>query len=250
VFDPDSYLARIGFTGPTDPSAETLRLLQVAHLLTVPFENLDISLGRKIICDEERFVDKIVRLRRGGFCYELNGAFAGLLRALGFNVTLLSARVSQPEGEASPEFDHLTLRVNLAEPWLVDVGFGDSFLDPLRLTPWSEQEQYGRKFRITEADGAMIVERQEPTGGWRPQYQFTLKPRQLSEFARRCRYQQTSPDSHFTQQKICTLATLDGRITLSDLKFTQTRNGVREERQLRDEEEWRSILEKDFGVRL
>jgi N-hydroxyarylamine O-acetyltransferase len=244
------YLARIGFTGPTDPSAETLRLLHVAHLLTVPFENLDISLGRKIVCDEEHFIDKIIRLRRGGFCYELNGAFAALLRTLGFSVTLLSARVSRPEGGASPEFDHLALRVDLAEPWLADVGFGDSFLDPLRLTPGSEQEQYGRKFRITEADGAMIVERQEPTGHWRPQYQFTPVPRQLSEFARRCRHQQTSPDSHFTQQRICTLATPDGRITLSDLKFIQTRNGVREERHLRDEEEWRSLLEKDFGVRL
>lgn len=245
-----AYLARIGFTGPTDPSVQTLRQLQVAHLFTVPFENLDISLGRKIICDEERFIDKIIRLRRGGFCYELNGAFAALLRALGFSVTLLSARVSRPEGGASPEFDHLALRVDLAEPWLADVGFGDSFLDPLRLKAGSEQEQYGRKFRITEADGAMIVERQEPTGHWRPQYQFTLKPRLLREFTRRCRYQQTSPESHFTQQRICTLATPAGRITLSDLKFIQTRNGAREERQLRDEEEWRSILEKEFGVRL
>jgi N-hydroxyarylamine O-acetyltransferase len=245
-----SYLARIGFTGPTDPNAETLRRLQVAHLLTVPFENLDISLGRKIVCDEERFVDKIVRLRRGGFCYELNGAFAGLLRALGFSVTLLSARVSRPEGGASPEFDHLALRVDLEEPWLADVGFGDSFLAPLRLKAELEQEQDGCTFRITEADGVMIVERQEPTRPRRPQYQFTLVPRQLSEFARRCRYQQTSPESHFTQQRICTLATLDGRITLSDLKFIQTRNGVREERHLRDEEEWRTVLKKDFGVQL
>jgi N-hydroxyarylamine O-acetyltransferase len=250
VFDPACYLARIGVLGPTDPSAENLRRLHVAHLFTVPFENLDISIGRKIICDEERFVDKIVRLRRGGFCYELNGAFAALLRVLGYTVTHLSARVSRPEGGASPEFDHLTLRVDLAEPWLADVGFGDSFVEPLRLTLGVEQEQYGRKFRINQADGVMIVERQEPTGHWRPQYQFTLLPRQLGEFSPRCRYQQTSPDSHFTQQRICTLATPDGRITLSDLKFIRTRNGVRKERPLRDEEEWRTVLEKDFGVRL
>jgi N-hydroxyarylamine O-acetyltransferase len=250
VFDLDSYLARIGFTGPTNPSAETLRRLHVAHLFTVSFENLDISLGRKIVCDEERFVHKIVHLGRGGFCYELNGALAALLRALGFSVTLLSARVSRPEGGASPEFDHLTLRVDLAEPWLADVGFGDSFVEPLRLTLGVEQEQYGRKFRIRETDGGMMVERKESTRHWRPQYQFTLVPRELSEFAPRCLYQQTSPDSHFTQQRICTLATPDGRITLSDLKYIRTRKGVRKERQLRDEGEWRRVLEKDFGVRL
>lgn len=250
VFDFNSYLARIGFTGPTEANLDTLRRLHLSHLRTVPFENLDISLGRKIVCEESRFLHKIVDLRRGGFCYELNGAFAALLRALGYNVTLLSARVSRADGSASPEFDHLALRVDLEEPWLVDVGFGDSFLEPLRLKAEIEQEQHRRKFRITEADGIMIVQRSEATGQWRPQYQFTLAPRQLTDFAPMCHYHQTSPDSHFTQQRICTLATPDGRITLSDLKFIRTTNGVREERLLSDEQEWRAILEKDFGVKL
>ena len=87
------YLQRVGYAGSRQPTAETLRKLHRAHMLSVPFENLDISLGRKIICEEEAFLRKIVERRRGGFCYELNGAFAALLRELGFKVTLLSARV-------------------------------------------------------------------------------------------------------------------------------------------------------------
>src|SRR5246127_1155601 len=158
--DTAAYLARIGYTESTVPSSDSLRALHAAHLYAVPFENLDISLGRKITCEEERFLHKIVALRRGGFCYELNGAFAALLRELGFRVTLLSARVAREGGSASPDFDHLALRVDLDEPWLADVGFGDSFLEPLRLIPEIEQEQYGQRFRIAVVRGVMIVHRQ------------------------------------------------------------------------------------------
>lgn len=250
MFDLHAYLARIGLTGPADPTSETLRRLHLAHLRTVPFENLDISLGREIVCDEQRFLHKVVDLRRGGFCYELNGAFAALLRTLGYVVTLLSARVSRREGGASPEFDHLALQVDLEEPWLVDVGFGDSFLEPLRLNTGAVQEQLERSFRISPTEGCMVVEREESPGLWRPQYQFTQESRQLSDFVPRCHYHQTSPESHFTQQRICTLATPDGRITLSDLRFIRTRNGIREERMLTSEQEWQALLQSDFGVTL
>ena len=121
-----AYLERIHYTGSATPSAETLRALHRAHMLAVPFENLDIEFGRKIPCDEDAALHKIVDLRRGGFCYELNSAFAALLRALGFPVTLLSARVTRSDGSESPEFDHLAIRVDLDRPWLADVGFGDS----------------------------------------------------------------------------------------------------------------------------
>src|SRR5712691_1982485 len=144
-----AYLGRIGYKGKVSPTVETLRGLHRAHLLSVPFENLDISLGRQILCDEGAFVRKIVERHRGGFCYEINGAFASLLRSIGFKVTLLSARVPKKDGSDGPEFDHLALRVDLDEPWLADVGFGDSFLDPLRLGTSAEQKQDGGVFRIT-----------------------------------------------------------------------------------------------------
>src|SRR6516164_4638735 len=150
-----AYLDRIKYSGSSDPTAETLRALHRAHLFSVPFENLDISLGRKIVIDEAAILNKVVYLRRGGFCYELNCAFAQLLRALNYEVTLLSARVARPNGAEGPEYDHLTLRVDLDEPWLVDVGFGDSFLEPLRLQPATELIDPHGTFRLL-ADGERL----------------------------------------------------------------------------------------------
>src|SRR6266550_6884083 len=150
--DIQAYLQRISYTGPLVPIAETLRLLQVAHLQTVPFENLSIHSGEPIVLDDDALFEKIVRRRRGGFCYELNGLFAALLRALGFDVKMLSARVANAEGIFGPDFDHMTLLVTLAEPWLVDVGFGDSFLEPLKLDEESAPIHGHRAYRIVRED--------------------------------------------------------------------------------------------------
>jgi N-hydroxyarylamine O-acetyltransferase len=249
------YLDRIAYTGPTEPSAKALRLLHRAHLFAVPFENLDIARGRKIICDEDAFFRKIVERRRGGFCYELNGAFAGLLRELGFAVTLLSACVPRDDGSYSPEFDHLALRVDLEEPWLADVGFGDLCLDPLRLAAGTEQEQDGWKFRVVSESDSQHVERMERKGrgdGWKRQYSLTQTPRRLDEFADMCHYHQTSPESPFTRKQVCSLATPYGRVTLSERTLITTRNGARnderEERLLNSEAEWEAALREHFGI--
>jgi N-hydroxyarylamine O-acetyltransferase len=245
-----AYLARIGYAGPLTVTAETLRNLHRAHLLTVPFENLDIALGRKIVCEEESFLRKIIERRRGGFCYELNGAFAALLRELGFRVTLLSARVPRDDGSASPEFDHLTLRVDLDEPWLADVGFGDSFVEPLRLQSGVEQAQDGWIYRLVSEGRSLHLERSEPGGTWKRQYSFSLTPRSLSDFAAMCHYNQTSPESSFTRKSICTRATPEGRVTLADRKLICTHDGKREESVLVSDEEWRAALREDFGIEL
>jgi N-hydroxyarylamine O-acetyltransferase len=242
------YLDRIGYTGSREPTAEVLRQIHRAHLFTVPFENLDIALGREIVCDEESFLRKIVDRRRGGFCYELNGAFAVLLRELGFAVTLLSARVAREDGSHSPEFDHLALRVDLQEPWLADVGFGDSFLDPLRLATGAEQKQDGGVFRITTENHGQGVEREEAGDGWKQQYCLTQTPRRLDEFSARCCYHQTSPDSHFTRKDLCSRATTGGRITLSGYTLIVTRNGERNERLLASEAERQVVLREYFNV--
>ena len=204
------------------------------------------------MCEEDAFLRKIVEQRRGGFCYELNGAFAWLLNELGFEVTLLSARVPREDGSSTPEFDHLTLRVDLEEPWLADVGFGDLFLDPLRLKVGMEQEmeqeQDGRKFRIVEEEGRFQLDRTDLEGSWKRQYSFSLIPRLLDEFAPMCHYHQTSPESPFTHKKVCSLATPHGRITVSDRRLIISRNGQKTERLLNSEGEWHSVLEEYFGV--
>jgi len=243
-----SYLNRISYDGPTAPTIEVLRALHRAHMLGVPFENLDIALGHKIVLNEEALLRKIVDHRRGGFCYELNGAFSALLRALGFQVTLLSARVARPNGGEGPEFDHLALRVDLDEPWLADVGFGESFVEPLRLKAGIEQLDPAGNFRLVQLEDRFQMERYEPDGGWKRQYSFSLHPHELRDYSRMCRHHQTSSDSSFTRNRICSLALPDGRITLSEMNFIVTRNGRREERMLNSEQERSALLQDQFGI--
>src|SRR6267378_8247006 len=117
-----AYLDRINYHGSLAPTAAVLRVLQVAHLLTVPFENLSIHAAQPIVLEDDALFTKIVEKRRGGFCYEANGLFAGLLRELGFDVAMLSAEVANSGGEFGPDFDHMALMVQLERRWLVDVG--------------------------------------------------------------------------------------------------------------------------------
>lgn len=247
--DVETYLQRIGYDGPRDPTADTLRLLQRAHMFSVPFENLDIHLGNYIDLLLPSFYDKIVRRRRGGFCYELNGLFAWLLERLGFGVTLHSGRVFTA-GQPGPEFDHLVLRVDLEERWVADVGFGDSFLEPLRLDPEAVVEQQGSRYSITEAGDERTLQRRRGDAAWEPQYVFTLIPRKLPEFSAMCHQQQTSPESVFTRKSVCSLATPRGRVTLSGSRLIVTTEGLREERPVASEAEYRQILRTRFGVEL
>jgi len=250
MVDVAAYLARISYSGPTHPTAENLRALHRAHLFSVPFENLDIALGRTITAQEEPILNKVVGHGRGGFCYELNGAFAALLRALAFQVTLLSARVARAKGGEGPEFDHLTLRVDLEEIWLADVGFGDSFLEPLRLETGCEQQDPAGTFRLVGDANRWQLQRAEARTNWTPQYSFSLQPRRLEEFAGMCHYHQTSPDSSFTQNRICSRATPEGRMTLSERKLIVTRNCQREERSLTSDDQRIAVLREQFGITL
>ena len=215
----------------------------------MPFENLDIHLGRPIQLNEEHLFGKIVTARRGGFCYELNGLFAQMLRELGFKVDLLSAEVFE-DGRYSPEFDHLVLRVTLENDWLVDVGFGDSFVRPIKLFKSGEQVQNGTAYRVEQSANYWVLSQQDESGIWEHSYRFNLEPRKLSEYKGRCRYHQTSPRSHFTQKRLCTRLTEEGRITLRDERLIETKNMERRETQIADEAAYLAALEKHFAIRL
>jgi len=140
------------------------------------------------------------------------------------------------------------LRVDLDEPRLADVGFGDSFVEPLRLRTEIEQEQAGGTFRIIDSGDSLKVERLQHDGAWRTEYCFTLVPRELNDFAGMCHFHQTSPESHFTQKRICSRATATGRITLADRNLILTEDGRRQERLLNSEEEWHAALQQYFGI--
>jgi N-hydroxyarylamine O-acetyltransferase len=248
--DRRAYLDRIGYNGSLTASAYTLRQLQVAHLQSVPFENLSIHVGEPIVLDNDALFDKIVTRRRGGFCYELNGLFAWLLRDLGFDVTMLAAEVMNAQGQYGEPFDHMALVVRLDEPWLVDVGFGESFVEPLRLVVGTPQEQYGRSYQIEEWETRLLVRQRDPGSDWRTMYRFDLRPFEFPDYAGMCRYHQTSPDSPFTQRHLCTLATPGGRVTLAGWRLITTAGGRREERGLLDEKECARVLAETFGIRL
>lgn len=244
-----AYLDRINYSGDLTPNEKILRALQLAHLYTVPFENLSIHNNEPIVLNEEALFNKIVERRRGGFCYELNGLFAGLLRTLGFQVDMLAASVANRDGSYSQPFDHMTLLVTLSERWLVDVGFGDTFREPLRLDDPNEQAQHGRHYRITSENDTYTLWEQKDGQDWQPQYRFTTQAYQFPDYAEMCHYHQTSPESHFTQKRICSLATLDGRVTLSDMLFIQTTlGGKRQETELPNQVEYTQYLERYFGV--
>lgn len=241
----DAYLERIGVPRPARPDAEHLRDLHRGHLLTVPFENLGIHLGEAISLDREALLDKVVRARRGGFCYELNGAFGALLAGLGYRVTPLAARVHGDDG-FGPLFDHLALRVDTPRPWLVDVGFGRHATFPLRLDERGDQRDPGGVFRIGET----------PDGDWdvhhngEPVYRLERRPRELPDFERACWWMRTCPDSHFMKSLICSRLTEYGRITLSGRTLLTTYDDGRREEEELPENAVLAAYRRHFGITL
>ena len=242
------YFDRIKYQGPSDSSMVVLRDLHRAHLLSIPFENLDIHRGVPIVLEQEALFNKIVERKRGGFCYELNGSFGWLLRQLGFEVTMLSAAVATGEGGFGPEFDHMALLVQLDEPWLADVGFGDCFLEPVpvdRNEPWQDREG---SYVVTRDGPYDLLLQARNSEDWRPQYRFNRQPHDLSEFNAMSLYHQTSPESHFTKGRICTRATENGRVTLSEMRLITTRGATRSEQLLASESEHEAALSQHFDI--
>jgi N-hydroxyarylamine O-acetyltransferase len=248
----DAYLSRISVVRDYSfsLSREGLELLQARHLETVPFENLDIHWKRPIILDTNRFYEKIVADKRGGFCYELNGLFETQLRSMGFETRLVSARPFSKENGFGPEFDHVAIIVSIGQTeYLVDVGFGDFAAGPLKIVVGEEQMDREGTFRIRKLEEVAFVVEKKSGDEWRTEYMFGLKGRNLAEFSDMCDFQQFSPESHFTKGKICSVLTNNGRKTLTDRNFIVTTNGDRVEMPVRSEAEFNDILSREFGIR-
>jgi N-hydroxyarylamine O-acetyltransferase len=254
-FDVDQYLARISYDGRREPTLGTLAALHLAHLMHVPFENLHVFHRVGVRETVDWSYSKIVEQRRGGWCFELNGCFAELLRRLGFDVDLLSCRTFDPStGGLSPAFDHLALLVRIGgDAYLVDVGWGDN---PLAVIPADSGEHATRPrpSRI-ESDGDVLrlielVERVDGDVVWELQYEASRRPRALADFSARSRYLQTEPGLNWTEKPLLTRATspLGGRVTLSrdrlrvrsdDLSITDRRISA---------EDWADVLQDQFGM--
>ena len=239
-------LDRIGETR-SEPTLETLRRLQRRAMRALPFENLDIHLGRVIDLDLSSLYEKVLRNRRGGFCYELNECFYQCLSAMGYEVDRMEARV-ELRGPGSP-FDHQWTLVRLnGSRWMTDIGMGDSAVSPLDLDDPEPQTDGRSWFRVQEANGYVEVLRQLEVDEWTKILTLNLNPHPWESFKDRCHYQQTSADSVFVHKRMCTVVTENGRITLAG--NTLRKVGERTSEMRISERDYTRTLEDYFGISL
>lgn len=248
------YLKRIGFQAETSPGIDTLIQLHRAHVSHIPFENLDIHYHQWISLDTDRFYAKIVDHKRGGFCYELNGLFYEALKDLDFEAYFIACSVYlQPSQKFGPYFAHVAIVVEQDnEQWLVDVGFGSSFPEPLKIAFDTPQKQDGVVYFMRKINKAEISLDRSFDGGetFTPMYKFTMQPRKLSDFQEMCAFHQTSDQSPLFQKKLCSIATANGRITLTPNHLIITENEKRTEVEVKDEQDFQQKLEAYFGFRM
>ena len=249
--DLDAYLARIGHNGELSPSASTLAALHRAHLAAVPFENLDIVLGRGIAVDFASVQEKLVRRRRGGYCYEHGVLFAAVLERLGYSVDRLLARVGDDERRPRPR-SHMTLRVRAnAEQWLADVGFGDGLLEPL---PWDDtraaHRQGGWTYQLVSPGASSWQLRQRRGQRWTVLYRFTEEPQHASDVLVANHFTSTHASSPFVGQVVVMRKDGDAvRRLLGRRLITARPDGSSDERVLTDAEITEALAD-DFRVPL
>jgi N-hydroxyarylamine O-acetyltransferase len=248
--DLEAYLARIGHSGHLDPTIETLTALHRAHVLAIPFENLDILLGRPIRLDIESLQAKLVDGRRGGYCFEQNTLFAAVLGHLGFEVTGLAARVSMGEERATPR-THMILRVDIeGTRWLADVGFGgDTLLDPVAFDHDEPVRQGAWAFRLVD-DGDVRVLWGLRADGWLDLYAFTEEPQLPVDYEVVNHYTSTWPRSPFVTKIIAQRSGLDERWMLIDEELRVERPDGTERWTVASPQERLSILADRFGLEL
>jgi len=252
VIDLDAYLARIGYSGPRDVNAETLRGVHRAHLYSVPFENLDVVLKRPILLDPASLKQKIVAGRRGGYCFESNALFMYGLQALGFTVTPLAARVLWERKDPTlPPRSHMLMMVDLDEGlFLCDVAFGGQTPpQPLTLAVGMEQQTTHEPYRLRRtADGELELEALM-AGQWGVLYRFTLHPQQPVDFEHANWYTATHPDSFFRNNVIAAIPGEGVRYTLFNKEFrTRKPDGAVETEVLETAAEFGSVLQERFGL--
>ena len=244
--DVDKYLERIGVEHPGSISVEALERLQRAHLTSVPFENLDVYYRRGVSTRPDWSVQKIVSRRRGGWCYEVNGAFATLLEHLGFPVKWV-AGIVPPSESGYP--DHLAIEVALDRPYLVDVGFGDSFIRPLPLDSAGPHDGGTGSFRFVFAGDRTTLVFDGPDGP-EPQYWFEKEAPGPETFDHSSHRLQTQPGLKWTARPFATRL-LDGgpdRVTLLRNRIKFKRAGETTEQLIATEQEWAAMLSRWFDL--
>ena len=252
-----NYLQRIGYHGPLEPTLATLGAIQLAHASSIPFENIDVLLGLPISLEIDSLEHKLVTQRRGGYCFETNGLLIAALRALGFSVQPLSARVRYQLNRAvTPPATHLFARVDLdGEAWLVDSGVAAGTpTAPIRLHLLNESQptphEPRRIVQVQEGNYPRFIHQAQYGTEWIDVYEFTgqLMPdidRSVANW-----WTSTHPDSKFRRNLIIALANQDGtRFSVQNDQFIHRRGGeILESRVIGDLIELRELLKERFGL--
>ncbi len=248
VIDLEAYLARIGYTGRLDFSLATLQGLHFAHATVIPFENLDVLLGREISLELDTLQSKLVASRRGGYCFEHNTLFCAVLDSLGFEVTRLAARVRFGSTAIRPR-SHMLLSVNLdGQPWLADVGFGgEGLLYPVPILDPALSRQFGRIFRVRN-EGAVHVLQSLHAGGWFDLYAFTQEPQCHIDYVVANHFTSTYPHSPFVQTLVVQRQNSETRITLRNRELIEESANQTNTRILPDDDAVLATLTEVFGL--
>ena len=247
-----AYFARIGYTGPREPTLAVLRALQLQHLLAVPFENLDVLLGRRVSIEPDAIQKKIIQDKRGGYCFEQNSLFRDVLRALGFTVTPLLARVRwQVPADYRTPLTHMVLRVEAeGRSWLVDVGLGGvGATAPLATDTEAEQATPHEPRRLIKQSGA-IMHQMRIGADWKDIYEFSLTEPAPMDFELGNWYSCTHPKAIFMNNLVVTLTRSDHRVIIYNCDFTiRHTDGRAETRNIASPEELLALLAEHFNLR-
>nr|HEX4314224.1 arylamine N-acetyltransferase [Kofleriaceae bacterium] len=247
-----AYLDRVRYAGSRAPTLPTLHALAYAHVQTIPFENIDVLLGRPIDLEPDAIVDKLVRARRGGYCFEQNTLFLEVLRALGFDAHPLSARVRyQRPRDYTPARTHLCVRVELDESWLADVGVGAmSPTGALRLADHGEQATPHEPRRLLRETG-LVYHQVKLAGAWVDVAELTLEEMPVIDRVVANWYTSAFPQSHFKNRLVVARATADGRIgLLNDELSVRGPDGHADKTTIVSPAHLRELLATQFGLEL
>jgi N-hydroxyarylamine O-acetyltransferase len=217
--------------------------------MNIPFEDLDIHFGEKIVLEQDSLFFKIVSNKRGGFCYELNYLFYKLLTNVGFDCCMVSSRIKDNEGYGPP-FDHMSIIVKLDDNWLVDVGYGDLFIEPIKISTNSIQKDDFKDYKIEKLNDNefVLLESHKGVHNFIERYIFDCTPRSIEDFFAQCEYKQSSADSYFVQNMICTIPTQHGRKTIFNNVYKTKSLSTTTEEIIQSNDDLIKILSEEFNT--
>lgn len=246
----DNYLKRIGLDRPKVLDRQSLEAILKHSARTIPFENLDIHLGKSIIIDDEAVIDKILNQGRGGYCYEVNGLLSLVLKELGFKTGFLGARTIFGYNELRP-VTHMILKVDIdSESYLCDLGFtGMNSITPIAIGSSSEVKDYYKYFRLQEdKELGYILQVKNDQDKWNSLYSFDMQPYKKIDFELANYFNSTSEKSICTRQLICSINTEEGSIRLVGNELKIRSENVSEDRVITTKEQLQDTLENKFKI--